>query len=172
MAQILQSQLQDLKRDIERLSAERDNIARYGLGAPWHDVRYQSTQANVEEPISVAAAQEASFEAVAKRAREKLEEQESQINSLKSELSRAQESLQSRITHQDDVFSVSHADERLLAGVSGKTLEAMPHVALISLTSALDRQRCRGRDLRSQTLMLGRIFSKKAYRDHRNLCDQ
>lgn len=105
----MQQQLQDLKLDIERLSAERDNIGRYGIGEAWSDNNLSRNNHDDEAITARLAEQEASFEQVARRARERLMEQESIISSLKDELSRAQDSLHSiQASRHDDVFSSGH----------------------------------------------------------------
>lgn len=112
MAIALRQQLRDLRLDIERLSAERDNIARYGVGPSLGEshIIHASLQREEVDPITTRLAeQEASFERVARRARERLLEQESIISSLKNELSRTQESLQSvQASRHEDVFSAAY----------------------------------------------------------------
>lgn len=122
----MQQQLQDLKLDIERLSAERDNIGRYGVGAAWNDSNASRRDYDDEAITARLAKQEASFEQVARRARERLVEQESIISSLKDELSRAQDSLHTiQASRHDDVFSSGqhgfsslNLEDRVGAGVS------------------------------------------------------
>lgn len=125
LAKTLRLQLQVLKEDIHRLTVEKENIARYGPGRPWTGSSFATSEAPyIDEMNARIIEQEASFEKVARRAREKLVEQESMIESLKSELSKAQNSLQSMHgLEEEDVFSTRHdarhlsVDSRAALGV-------------------------------------------------------
>jgi hypothetical protein len=103
----LQEQLRDLKQDITRLTIEKDNIGRHTIS----DEIIDEEDLCAPRPVWVqssrlftgSSAREREYEAVAKRAREKLVEQQSTIDSLEQELSkvkcgshRSEERLESR----------------------------------------------------------------------------
>jgi hypothetical protein len=130
LAKTLRLQVQVLKQDIDRLTTEKENIARYGTGGPWIGSSPFATSETpyVDEMNARIMEQEASFEGVARRAREKLVEQASMIEFLKRELSKAQDSLQSMHgVEEEDVFSTRHDakhlffDNRAALGVGQRT---------------------------------------------------
>lgn len=107
-AHTLRWQLQELKMDIERLAAERENLTRYGPGQTLNSVLgFIPTGAPYTEETDIRLAQQqADFESVARRARERLVEQGSLIEALRHDLSNAQDSLRSiRNAQEEDVFS-------------------------------------------------------------------
>lgn len=100
-----------MKKDVQRLTAEKDNIARYGVGEVYTNFAIASPSKGPyrTESASHLSDQEAKFERVARRARERLVEQESMIDALKSELSKAQDSLRSvQLSQPEDVFSTRY----------------------------------------------------------------
>lgn len=104
----LRRQLQDLKVDIERLTIEKENLARYSPVPTSQDVlRYDPSEKPYIDVVDARLAeQQANFDGIARRARERLVEQERSIEELRKELSRAEESLQSmHMAQEEDVFS-------------------------------------------------------------------